>query len=104
MNNDEVHKLISRIMYLSSLASSKDVEPLLDTLRKVTAGWKEGEAMNPADQATLKDLESQIKMYLVTRDPLHDSTLDSLEQRVKEKGDPPKKGRLRAFFSKRFGK
>src|SRR5688572_10197956 len=100
LNNDETHKLIDRIMYLSSLASSKDVEPLLDTLRKVTAGWKEGETMNPADQATLKDLEARIKKYLVTQDPLHDSTLDSLEQRVKEKDGSTKKRGLRAFLSR----
>src|SRR5688572_13387805 len=86
MSNEEVQKQINRILYLASLASSRDVEPLLDTMRKVTASWKEGETMNLADQTTLKELESRIKQYLVTRDPLHDSTLDSLEQRVKEKG------------------
>ncbi len=104
MNNDEVQKLIDRILYLASLASSRDVEPLLDTMRKVTANWKEGEPMNPVDQATLKNLESQVKKYLVTQDPLRDSTLDSLEKQVKEKGGSAKKGGLFAFISRKFGK
>ncbi len=83
LDTKEVQKLINQIMYLSSLASSRqEVEPMLDTLREITARWKSDETMPAADQAELLVLEKRVKKYLVTQDPLRSFSLESLEKRV----------------------
>lgn len=86
MNNEQVSQLIERIVYLTSLASRRqDVEQFADTLSMITARWSKNEAMSEGDQKQLQSLEDEIKLYLVTKDPLRSFTLESLEQRVVQK-------------------
>ena len=94
MDNQTAHALIDRILYLASLASKRqDVDPMLDTVRDVTSRWNGDAPLAAADESKLKDLEIQMKHYLVTRDPLRSFTIDSLERRVVGKAkDSPRNG------------
>jgi hypothetical protein len=77
-------QLVGRVLYLASLASRRrDIDSMMDTLRAVTAHWHEPDPLSPNDQAALRQLEANLKRYLVTTDPLRTFTLETLEQRIK---------------------
>jgi hypothetical protein len=86
MNNEQVSKLIERIIYLSSLASRRqDVAEFTDTLSMITSRWKNDQEMPENDQKELQELENELKIYLVTKDPLRSFTLETLERRINDK-------------------
>jgi len=92
-------QLVSRIIYLASLASARSkVDPMLDKLRQVTSGWRDGAPMPPEDHAELIRLEAKLKRYLVTSDPLREFTLAELEQRVQSNEQPWRGSRLNSFL------
>lgn len=82
---EQDRKLIDRIIYLGSLASQRsDIDPMMEPLREITANWQDTEALSAEDRATLQQLESQLKTYLVKQDPIRAFTPDSLELRLHE--------------------
>lgn len=77
---------IDRITYLASLASRfEDIDPLMDTLRGVTATWDSAQPLQPAELQKLQTLESELKTYLITKDPVRAFTAESLEQKLEER-------------------
>jgi hypothetical protein len=47
----EDHKTIDRIIYLASLASERlAIEPMMDTLRAITASWEPTEPLSTKDR------------------------------------------------------
>lgn len=76
-------KLVKSVVYLASLASeSKEIDPKLDILRKITAGWNPQMPLGPSNVATLQKLISDLKDYLVNRDPLRSFTSEALDERL----------------------
>lgn len=95
---EQSQKLVDRIVYLASLASKReDVDPMLDTLRIITADVNDG-PMAEADRKALEDLEVKLKTYLINSDPLRTFTRESLERRLSDqaasKSAPSGKNRL----------
>jgi hypothetical protein len=85
--------LIDRIIYLGSLASERGaIDPMMETLREVTAHWQDTASLIAQDRRALQQLETQLKTYLVTKDPLRAFTPASLEQRLQEQAQPIHKG------------
>ncbi len=78
-------QLVDRILYLGSLASRRqDIDPLMDTLRVVTASWNPVQPLSASQDRQLKELEKKLKDYLVTLDPLRSFTYETLEKRLME--------------------
>lgn len=81
---EQDHALIDRITYIASLASeSKVIDPMLDSLRKITSAWKGDEPLENPDRTQLSNLESDIKEFLITRDPLRSFTSEDLEDHIR---------------------
>lgn len=98
MNNQQVSQLIEQVIYLTSLISRpREVEQFKDTLSMITARWNSNEQMAESDQDRLKELDTQIKMYLVTQDPLRSFTLESLEKRLNASSDRRSAPKISAF-------
>jgi hypothetical protein len=77
-------RLIDGTISLASLASVKaEIDPLLDTLRAVTARLNPGAQLSAADRQALTSLQGQIKDYLINRDPVRKFTEESLQERIK---------------------
>ncbi|HSX01010.1 MAG TPA: hypothetical protein VLF67_02095 [Candidatus Saccharimonas sp.] len=82
--------LIDRIIYLASLASQRTtIDPLMDTLRAVTATWSGEQPLDTSKQASLEALEGKLKTYLVKDDPLRSFTPETLEVRLNRKMSSP---------------
>lgn len=76
--------LIDRIVQLARLCSDrKAIDPLLDSLRVVTANWDRVSPLKPDDIARLEKLEENLRIYLLTKDPLRKFTADTLEAHIK---------------------
>ncbi len=76
-------QLVDNVRYLASLTSETTaVDPVMDTLRTITARWDGTTALDEKDRALLQKLRLDLKTYLVTKDPLRDFNLDSLERRL----------------------
>lgn len=74
---------IDRIIYLASLASEREkIDPMLDTLRIITAKIQPGSSLPKADKTALQELEVNVKNYLLHDDPLRSFTPESLQQRL----------------------
>jgi hypothetical protein len=87
-------KRVDRILYLASLASRRDdIDPMMDTLREVTAHWQVGQPLAPQDDAALSQLEVSLKNYLVHQDPLRAFDAESLQQRLAAQEQPTVKRR-----------
>ncbi len=72
---------VDRIVQLARLGSSPQaMDPLLNSLRAVTANWDGVSPLQPDAEAKLWELEKNLKAYLVTKDPLRKFTTDSLDQ------------------------
>lgn len=77
-------KLIDSTLYLASLASdTKVTDPLLDTLRTITASRNE-ETLTPSDKQELMGMQARLKNYLVNEDPVRRFDTAVLEQKVYE--------------------
>lgn len=83
----EDQELINRITYLSSLASViKDIDPMMDTLRSITSRWQAAQPLQSGDRSALQKLESDLKKYLLTKDPVRSFTPQSLERQLAKRG------------------
>lgn len=81
--NQQQPTLVDKIVYLSSLAADqKKIDPMLDTLRVVTARQQFGGEMSAEDEEALRALYAQLLTYIVKEDPLRNFTLEDLERRV----------------------
>lgn len=82
-NSESDRQLVDKITYLASLASKSEViDPLLETLRMVTAHWEAGSPLNANDRTNLLDLEQKLKKYLLNNDPVRSFTPESLDARI----------------------
>ncbi|HSW66202.1 MAG TPA: hypothetical protein VLI54_03635 [Bacillota bacterium] len=87
-------RLTDTIVYLASLSASlKDIDPMLDTLRMVTATWDGSSPLPNTDRDALEKLEAELKDYLINHDPLREFTPQTLDERVRLYLDPPPKKR-----------
>lgn len=76
-------KLVDSIVYLSALASeAKEIDPMLDTLRAITAKWRSDVPLNDENRHALEKLVTNLKDYLVNRDPLRSFTIEKLDERL----------------------
>ena len=75
--------LVDRIGYLASLASDKQaIDPMLDSLRAITARWTPPTPLTNSSRQQILQLEQKLKKYLSNSDPLRTFTLESLEERL----------------------
>ncbi len=92
---------IDRLTYLASLVSDPAaVDEKLDTLRLVTANVNEAQGLNDQDKQSLAQLETELKEYLVTSDPVRKFTYEGLQQKIDRKfhsGDPNARTPLSTF-------
>jgi hypothetical protein len=83
--------LIDRIIYLGSLASERSaIDPMMETLREVTAHWQHTEPLTQTDRRALTQLEGQLKTHIIKDDPLRAFTMESLEVRLQQQARPHK--------------
>jgi hypothetical protein len=83
-NTDQ--NLLDVTIFLASQASERQViDPLLDTVRSVTAQMRPGQPLTSADRAKLLKVQEQIKDYLINRDPLKVFTKESIERKLAER-------------------
>lgn len=76
---------IERITYLASLVSNaSDVDPMMDTLREVTAHQTPNQPiqLSNEEKALLQQLDSQLIDYLTTKDPVRAFTPESLQAKL----------------------
>jgi hypothetical protein len=86
------HQLVDRIVYLSTLGSDRTViDPLMDTVRIVTARWPADKPLSESDRASLVELEHTLKHYVIHTDPLRSFTSETLEQRLQSRGKEKEK-------------
>jgi ABC-type multidrug transport system fused ATPase/permease subunit len=88
--------LINRITYLASLSSqAKVIDPMLDTLRSVTARRDDSKRLGDEDHTQLIKLEGELKNFLIKKDPLRSFTAEDLEDRIRLR--ETKKSRLNTY-------
>jgi hypothetical protein len=74
------------VIYMASLASDpKQVDPLLDGVRTVTARLHPGQALSLADLKALAQLYLQLENYLLTKESLRAWDKATLAGKVKQK-------------------
>jgi hypothetical protein len=82
-------KQIDRIIQLAKLGADRaEIDLLLDVLRAVTVHWDQQLPLNDKDMAQLATLESKLRNYLITQDPLRRFTPESLETYLKTGRQP----------------
>lgn len=92
-------KLIDKIVYLSSLTSvQSDIDPMMDTLRLITARWQPPQPLPPEDRESLSTLQRKLEDYLINHDPLRSFTSESLQKRLDEYQKGTWRSRLRYFI------
>jgi hypothetical protein len=75
--------LVERIAYLGTLASDRSkIDPMMETLRIVTARWNSAQPLGDQERLALDALEKRLKDYLVNRDPLRSFTPQMLDSRL----------------------
>lgn len=88
--------LIDRIIQLTRLCSDpKAIDPMLDSLRLITANWDRVSPLKSDDVARLQQLEKALTAYLITEDPLRKFTPGTLETHLKTEptsGERAKRG------------
>lgn len=95
-------QLIDRIIYLASLASNRrEIDPLMNNLRTVTANRQSGEPLTAQAKTTLTILEGQLQDYLIGRDPLRSFTKETLNQRLlaQQTGQDTRPAARRTFWA-----
>src|SRR6187402_677156 len=76
-------QLINEVLYLASLASSPQaIDPLLDTLRVITAKLAQSGEPNVQQQTDLRTLKQKLEHYLVAQEPVRVFTPESLQLQV----------------------
>jgi hypothetical protein len=92
-----------RVTYLASLVSNvHDVDPMLDTLRAITAQRMPDQELqlSPEERTRLQQLEAQLSDYLVNKDPVRAFTPESLQAKLTEhfkQADPRRQANRSAF-------
>ena len=80
----EVQDVLDLVTYTASLASNpKEVDDLIDQVRKITATQAEDSSLTPKEEATLLEVYLKLERYLTTRDPIRNYTRDELRSRIK---------------------
>ena len=75
---------VDSILAAAQLASQlKDIDPVLDELRQVTAIQKPGVPMSDESKQRLIVLYQQIEVYLLHKDPLRDFTLQQVRDQIR---------------------
>lgn len=76
--------LVEVVTYLASLASNpREIDPILDTLRIVTARMKG--APSDEDARELRKVWQQLEDYLVTQEKVRAFTREDLQQRIQHR-------------------
>ena len=76
-------QLVDTVVYLASLTSqTEEIDPMLDSLRYITARWTQSEPLPVEDRAELRQLVVELKDYLINRDPLRAFSKQSLDARL----------------------
>ena len=97
-------RLTDTIVYLASLSASlEEIDPMLDTLRMVTANWNGQTPLPNKDREALEGLETQLKDYLINHDPLREFTKETLDERVNLYLNPPPAKRKSIGFAGMVG-
>lgn len=82
-------KLIDGIIRLASLASVRErIDPMLDTLRAITAKLGPNQPLNDTDRQQLVALHKQIKNYLSHDDPVRSFSEEKLDSLLEEDRQP----------------
>ncbi len=72
--------IVDRIVQLVRLCSDpKAIDPLLDSLRIITAKWDRVSPLTSDERARLEEVENGLRTYLLTKDPLRQFTAETLE-------------------------
>ncbi len=99
---DPDQEIIDQIIYLASLASNRrEIEPMMDSLRSVTATREANQPLTDQERDKLAKLRANLVDYLIKSDPLRSFTVDTLNQRVQSRYSTQKSGmsrNTRAFF------
>jgi hypothetical protein len=78
---------IDVLIYMAGLASNtKDIDPIMDGVRKVTA--RSNGTLTAADTAQLVQVYAQLEIYLVKDEPLRQFNRDELRNMLGERFDP----------------
>lgn len=78
--------LIDSIVYLASLASKpREIDPVLDRCRAITAARKSNEPLTPQQKTTLQEVQEEIKKYLVTKERVRTFQAHQLEDLLQER-------------------
>jgi hypothetical protein len=86
------------ITYVASLASNpKEIDPILDGLRTITAKISPGQELSPADQSGLAKVYTELSDYLAKDDPLRTVSQKALREKVTGKF-PDSSSRYPAFW------
>jgi hypothetical protein len=92
---DPDKQLIGAVIYLASLASkAEDIDPVLDTVREITANLETGGKLTEQSSRKLLSVCRQLEDYLVDKEPLRvftkEQLRESLEQRfnLKDRSHP----------------
>jgi len=97
LNIENDHSLVDRIIYLTSLVSDPvAVDPMLDTLREITAKMQPTDPLSSDEYTKLHTLESNLKYYLVNDDPVRSFSVASLDENLYKYFSTRAKGRLPA--------
>ncbi len=87
--------LLDEVLYLAELASDpKAIDPLLDSLRLITAHKNLTRAISPQDRVELVTIHEQLIQYLIQKDLLRNFTRQELEAKIARKFGFSKQGLL----------
>lgn len=90
---------VDAVTYLAALASSpKAIDPLLDSLREITATMQPNQPLSEADLLTLAHVYQQLEQYLLSEDPLRSFNKPTLEAKIRQKFPKPNPAET-AFWS-----
>jgi hypothetical protein len=74
------------VVYVANLVSNRrDIDPILDSVRLITARHAQGHPISPQDEEQLLNVYLQIEQYLLTKEPLRAFTKETLRQDVAQK-------------------
>ncbi|HSX33756.1 MAG TPA: hypothetical protein VLF91_05475 [Candidatus Saccharimonadales bacterium] len=93
MDNDRL--LLDQITFLAGLTSSiAEVDPILETVRVITAGKRRAGplVLNAEERKALLEVRAQLEDHLVTKDALRKFTKDSLQHTLNEQFQPATAG------------